>query len=817
MSTLGHDLRYASRALRRTPGFTIAAVAALALGIGATTTIFTVVNGVLLRPLQYEAPDRLANIWNDLGEGAQSLPAVSPLDFRDYKQRSRSFEDFAAAAEGNVANLRGNLTGDGEPERADIVTVTANFFPLLGVRPMLGRQFLPEEEVVNGPHVVMLSHRLWERRFAGDFSLVGKTIQIDGVAHEVVGILPRDFRLQLPTEAFQVTDGDLWAPIQFNYGQPLPRNLTFFTVFGRLTPGVTFEQAQAEMDLIARQFRSEFPEHAASNLRIRAVPLHYDVVKHARPALLILLGAVGMVLLIACANVANLLLVRGTTRRAEFALRTALGATRWAMVRQVLTESLLLAVAGGAMGLGITMIALSMLRRLHPANLPRLADVQLDTTVLVFTAAICAVTAVLFGLVPALRAAGADPQEHLKAGGRGGSGGDRRGARNLLIVAEVALSVVLLVGAGLLIRSFLALQRVNPGYDAGDVLTFELSMPFGKYPGQASRRAFYRDLRGRLAALPGVTSVGLVSQLPLTGSGPLSPFAYDEETARNFESVTADGRNISPEYFEAMDAPLIAGRTFTYQDSAGTPPVIIIDETLAQLAWPGQNAVGKQLQLQPTGTPDGFAEVVGVVEHMRQHDLTRDILHQIYYPIGQGTPTVMTFVVETAVDPASLIPTVRRTVESMDPDLPVSRLTPMSAYLSEGRAQARFSLVLMSVLGAVALLLTAVGVFGVISYSVSQRTREFGIRLALGEDPRQTRLSVLLGGMRLVLVSIGIGLVGSLLVTRLIAGLLYQVRPADPVTFAAIGLLLAMVALLACYLPARRATRVDPALTLRSE
>ncbi len=817
MSTLGRDLRYALRALRRTPAFTVAAVAALALGIGATTTIFTVVNGVLLRPLQYQAPDRLMNIWNDLGDGAQSLPAVSPGDFRDYKERSRTFESFAAAAEGNVANLRGNLTGEGEPERADVVTVTANFFPLLGVTPMLGRQFLPAEEVVNGPHVVMLSHRLWERRYAADPSLVGKTIQIDGVGHEVVGVLPRDFHLQLPTEAFQVTDGDLWAPIQFDYGQPLPRNLTFFTVFGRLAPGVTAGQAQAEMNLIAERFRSEFPEHKASNLRIRAVPLHYDVVKHARPALFVLLGAVGMVLLIACANVANLLLVRGTTRNAEFALRTALGATRTAMVRQVLTESLLLALAGGALGLGITVLALSVLRRLHPANLPRLGDIELDTTVLLFTVAVCAVTSVLFGLIPALRAAGTDPQEHLKAGGRGGSGGDRRGARSLLIVAEVAMSVVLLVGAGLLIRSFVALQRVDPGYDSSDVLTFELSMPFGKYPGGGARRAFFRDLRGQLEALPGVKTVGLVSQLPLTGSGPLSPFAYNEETARNFESVTADGRNVSPEYFEVMDAQLIAGRTFTYQDSAGTPPVIIIDESLAKLAWPGQNAVGKQLQLQPTGSENAFSEVVGVVEHMRQHDLTRDILHQIYYPIGQGTPPVMTFVVETGIDPASLVPTVRQTIAGMDPDLPVSKLTPMSGYLSEGRAQARFSLVLMSVLGAVALLLTAVGVFGVISYSVSQRTREFGIRLALGEDPRQTKLSVVLGGMRLVLISIGIGLVGSLVLSRLIAGLLYGVRPADPITFAGIGILLAAVALIACYLPARRATRVDPALALRAE
>jgi putative ABC transport system permease protein len=817
MRALASDLRYAWRSLRRTPGFTLAAVGALALGIGATTTIFTVVNGVLLRPLQYAQPERLANIWNDLGEGAQSLPAVSPADFRDYKARSRTFEDFAAAAEGNVANLRGNLTGDGEPERADIVTVTANFFPLLGVKPMLGRQFLPEEEVVKGPHVVMLSHRLWRRRYAGDPSLVGKTIQIDGVAHEVVGVLPPDFRLQLPTEAFEVTDADLWAPIQFDYGQPLPRNLTFFTVFGRLREGVTFEQAQADMDLIAQQFRSEFKEHEASNLRIRAVPLHYDVVKHARPALLILLGAVGMVLLIACANVANLLLVRGTTRSAEFALRTALGASRSAMMRPVLAESLIIALLGGGLGMAITLVAMAVLRSLHPANLPRLGDVRVDATVLLFTVVTCAATALLFGLVPALRAADADPQDQLKAGGRGGTGGDRRRIRNLLIVAEVALSVILLVGAGLLIRSFLALQRVNPGFDAGDVLTFELSMPFGKYPGGPARRAFFRELTGRLEAVPGVETVALVSQLPLTGSGPLFPFAYNEETARNFESVTADGRVISPAYFQAMDARLLGGRLFSDLDSAGTPQVIIVDETLAKLAWPGENAVGKQLQIGPTGQENNMAEVVGVVEHMRQHDLTRDILHQMYFPIGQGTPTVMTVTVETSIDPVSLAEPVRQTVASMDPDLPVSKMVPMSVYLSEGRAQARFSLALMSVLGGVALLLTAVGVFGVISYSVSQRTREFGIRLALGEHPRQTRLSVIRSGMGLVLASIAIGLVGSLVLTRLIAGLLYQVRPADPVTFAGIGLLLGLVALVACYLPARRATRVDPAIALRSE
>jgi predicted permease len=815
MRGLARELRYAARALRRAPAFTWTAAATLALGIGATTAIFTVVNGVLLRPLRYEAPDRLANIWNDFGTGGQSLPAVSPLDFRDYQRRSATFEAFAAASEADVANLRGNLSGQGDPERVDLVTVTANFFPLLGVRP-LGRQFLPQEEVPNGPHVVILSHRLWQRRYGGDPGLVGRTIQVDGVAHEVVGILPADFHLMLPAEAFAVTDADLWVPIQFDYGQPLPRNLTFFTVFGRLKPGVTLAQAQADMDRIAGQFRAEFPEHAASDLRIRVVPLRDDVVKHVRPALLILLGAVGLVLLIACSNVANLLLVRGSARRPEFALRAAIGAGRTALVRQVLSESLLLAVLAGLGGTVLAVVALKVLRVLHPANLPRLTDVEVDATVLGFTVALSALTAVLFGLAPALRAAGTDPRDQLQAG-RSVGGGHRGSSRNLLIVAEVALSVMLLVGTGLLIRSFVALQQVNPGYDSSDVLTFQLSMPAARYPGGKARRAFFADLTERLRALPGVRRVGMVSQLPLTGSGFLTPFAYDEATARNFESVSADARNISPEYFQVMNAPLVAGRAFTPLDTVGTPPVVIVDETLARLAWPGQLAVGKQLQLQPTGTPNAFAEVVGVVKPLRIHDLTRDVRPQIYFPIGQGTPTVMAVVIETGVDPMSLAPSVRQAVASMDPDLPVTRLEPLTALLAEGRAQARFSLVLMSALGAVALALTAVGVFSVIAYSVSQRTREFGIRLALGEQPRRTRRSVVMGGMRWVAASVVLGLAASLATSRLLAGLLYRIRPADPITYLAIGVLLTAVAVVACYLPARRATRVDPAISLRGE
>jgi len=487
------------------------------------------------------------------------------------------------------------------------------------------------------------------------------------------------------------------------------------------------------------------------------------------------------------------------------------------MVRQLLMESGLLALGGGALGLAVTAFSLAALRALHPASLPRLAEIDVDGVVLGFALLVSVTTTLLFGLVPALRASGVDPQAQLQSSGRSGLGPERRRIRGMLIVGEVALSVVLLVGAGLLVRSFLALQQVRPGYDAGDVLTFQLSMPSSRYPKGKDRRAFYRLLDERLRALPGVRDVGAVSQLPLTGSGPLSPFAYNEETAKNFESVTADGRVVSPSYFKAMNTRLLAGRTFSSLDSVGTPPVIMIDETLARLAWPGQSAVGKQLQLAPTGSANAFSEVVGVVEHMRMHDLARDGLPQIYYPTGQSAPTSMALVVETSVDPSSLSPSVRQVIAALDKDLAVDRLIPMEGYLAEGRAQARFSLVLMSVLGGIALLLAAIGIFGVISYSVTQRTREFGIRLALGEDPGHTLRTVIVGGMRLVLISLALGLAASFLTSRLIAGLLYGVTPADPLTFGGIAALLGLVALFACYLPARRATRVDPASALRSE
>jgi putative ABC transport system permease protein len=816
MPTLSWNLRLALRALRRTPGVTAVAIATLAIGIGATTTIFTVMNGVLLRPLPYEAPERLAIIWNDLGEGAQSLPAVNALDYLDYRERSRAFEGFAAASGPGLVGLRGNLTGEGDPERVNISPVTANFFPLLGVAPMLGRGFTEEEARANGPHVAILSHRLWQRRYGEDRAIVGRTIALDGIEHEVVGILPASFRLHLPAEAFMVTDAEVWVPLQYDYGQAPPRNFTGFSVFGRLARGQTWAQAQAEMDAIASQLRAEHPVHAGSNLRIRVIPMLADVVKHARPTLLLLMGAVGLVLLIACANVANLLLTRATARESEFALRAALGANRRAMVGQLLVEGALIAAAGGGLGLFATFWTMGLLRAAPPANLPRLGDIRVDGAVLGFTLLVSVATVFLSALVPALRAAGADPQAALQAGSRG-SGGDRKRLREFLIGAEVALSVVLLVGTGLLIRSFVALQGVQPGFDARGVLTFQLALPRTRYPDDTSQAAFYRRLEERLRALPGVDRVGQTNKLPLTGSGTLQPFAYDEETARNWESVTADERTVSPEFFDAMGATLVAGRWFTEQDDADAPPVAIIDRSLAEIAFKGRNPVGERLQVQPTGSENPYVQVVGVVEHLHLNDLARRTLPQIYWPSGQSMPATVTYVVRSSAEPTALSGAVRSAVAELDKDLPVSQLAPMTEYVAANAAQRRVSLVLMAGLGIIALVLAAIGVFGVISYSVGQRTREFGIRLALGEDPAHTRRSVVLGGMRVVVLSIGIGLAAALAAGRLITGLLYRTPPADPPTFAAITLLLVAVASLACYLPARRATRVDPALALRGE
>jgi putative ABC transport system permease protein len=815
MGTIAQDLRYAGRVLRRSPGFAFVAVLTLGLGIGAATAIFSIINGVLLRPLPYREPARLANLWVDFGVGAQSLPAMSPGDFRDYQQRSRLFESIAAASGGNIVQSTGALSDSGQIERVDVSTVTANFFPTLGVDPVHGRHFTAEEEATGGPRVVILSHRLWKRRYSSDPSIVGRSIRLDGLDQTVVGVMPETFRLWLPAEAFLVTDAQIWKPLQFNYANQPPRNFTFFTVFGRLRPDVTFAQAQAELEGIAAQLRAEHAEHASAEMRVRVVPLQEDVVKHARPALVALFGAVGLLLLIACANVAHLLLARATAREREIAVRGALGASRARLLRQLTTESLVLATGGGLLGVLLASLGMQWLVWMNPANLPRLDGIAVDGTVLLFAVAASTGTALLFGLAPAIRAARLDVNRTLRAGASPSASKAQVRVRGGLMVAEVALTLVLLIAAGLMVRSFVALQQVHPGFDPSGVLTFRISMPAAKYGPPQVRRAFIERVESSLKSLPGVTHVGMTSQLPLTGSGPLSPFAYDEATARNWESVTADGRGASPDYFNAMGTRLIAGRFFAEHDRGQN--VIMIDRTLAERAWPGQDAVGKRLQVQPTGSPNAMAEVIGVVEHVRGQDLARNVRPQIYRPLLAPGPLQPFVTLRATVDPGSLMPQVRDAMSALDPDVPLDRVMPLYAYVSDALAQARLTLILMAGFGAVALIMAAVGIYGVISYSVSQRTKEIGIRMALGQEPSQIRNLVIGQGLRLVAISLVIGLAVAAIVARLSSNLLYGVRPMDPLTFIGMSLFMLAVAVLGCYVPARRALSVNPLSALKTE
>jgi putative ABC transport system permease protein len=811
MGTFTQDVRYAWRTLARSPGFASLAILTLALGVGAATAIFSVVDSVLLRPLPYTDPGRIADLWVRFGVAAQSLPSMSPGDFRDYQQRSRSFAMLAAGTGAQVIGATGALTDKGnEPERVDVSAVTANFFPLLGVDPVRGRQFSSIDEAPGGPKVVILSGALWKRRYGADPQMIGRRIRLDGFDQTVIGIMPESFHLWLPSEAFLITDSQIWKPLQFNYANQPPRNFTFFTVFGRLAPGVTFQQAQQELDGIARQLRAEHAEHESGDMHIRVVPLQEDVVKHARRALFALFVAVGFVLVIACANVAHLLLARATAREREMAVRGALGATRLRLVRQLTTESLVLAAAGGAVGVALAWVGTGALTAINPASLPRVESVRIDAAVLLFATGATALTAVSFGLVPALHAAGIDLNRVLRAGSGSIAPVRRRGA---LMIAEMALALVLLIGAGLMIRSFAALQSVRPGFDPAGLLTFRIALPPAKYPRPDQRAAFLKELERRLRGIGGVADVGLVSQLPLTGTGPLSPFAYDDTTARNWESETSDGREVSPTYFRTMGTRLLAGRPFDDRD-AGRQDVIIVDDTLAARAWRGANPVGKRLRIQPAG-PKAFAEVVGVVEHIRAHDLARAVRPQIYSPLGSGGRLYV--VIRATGNPAAIVKDVRAEMHGADPDLPLDRVRTMSAYVADALAQSRLDLILMSLFGGAALLLSSVGIYGVFSYSVGQRTREIGIRMALGQEPRGIRNLVLKEGAVLIAKSTLIGLGGAFVLARAVSSLLYQITPGDPATFVAGALVLTAAALAGCYIPARRATAVSPLVALKAD
>jgi predicted permease len=802
------------RTLGKSKGFTAVAVLTLALGIGANTAIFSVVNGLLLRPLPYADSERLAIIWTHSPGANVAQDWPSPGQFSAVKATATAFEDLALAQGTSL-----NLAGESGAERIGAVRTTSNMFALLGARPALGRVFLPEEDAPGRPRTVVLSHGLWQRRFGSDPNVVGRALTLNGESYEIVGVMPPDFQLGyevMPTVG-AVQQADVLLPLPLSAERMARQGDENYNIVGRLKPGATFEQAQAELNLAARnlaqQFPEDYPQSRAFSFSVR--PLLEQVVGDVRPALLVLLGAVAFVLLIACANVANLLLARAAVREKEMAVRTAIGAGRWRIVRQLLTESVALSFVGGALGLLVAFWGLDALRALSPGNIPRLQNVALDGRVLLFTSAVTTLTGVLFGLAPALRGSRVNLGETLKEGGRALAGGGGQRLRNALVVAEVALSLVLLVGAGLLIRSFMRVQQVEPGFDARGVTSLRLSVGGTGYQGERSSE-FYRQLLERARSLPGVESAGLATILPLGGGigwGGVTIEGY--VPAGGQDAIQADYRVAGVGYFETMRVPLKSGRYFDERDTKESTPAAIIDENMARTYWPGADPVGRRLK---TGDDDApWLTVVGVVGGVKQYALDTDSRVTVYLPHGQNPAGTMYLVARTPGDAEALAPALVREARAIEPNVAVFDVKTMEGRLSESLARRRFAMLALGLFALVAMLLAAVGIYGVTSYSVAQRTREIGVRVALGASRRDVLGLVLRRGMLLALVGIGVGLAGAFALTRLMASLLFGVSAADPLTYAAIALLLGTAALLACYVPARRATKVDPMIALRYE
>ena len=810
------DIRYGIRSLSRSPGFFFVGMMMLALGIGANTAIFSVVNGVILKKLPYKDPSQLVVIWNDYGEEGQSYPATSPGDYVDYRERSQLFEEFAA-----TSGFGATLTGKGEPEQLDRRTVTPTLFPLLGAEPFLGRIFTEEESVPNGPALSILSYRLWETRFGKDPEIIDKAIQVNGQANTVVGVMPPGFKLILPAEIFGTADPDIWTPAQFD-PQQFPRNLTFLNPIGRLKPGVTIEQAQEEMDNIAAQLRAEHSIHESSGMKIRVVPMLDDTIKSVRGMLWMLLGAVAFVLLIACGNVANLLLARAAKRRKEISIRTALGAGRGRIVRQILAESFLLSAPGAVLATLIASTALEWILAIQPGNLPRVENIAIDGNVLLFTTLAGVATTFLFGLGPAFYASRTDLHTGLKEGGRTSAVGQQARLRNLLVTGQIALSLVLLVGAGLMFQSLLALQRVKPGFRTSGLLTFRIPLNNQRYPGTPSRLRFYEQLKDSLGGLPGVEAVAAASQLPLTGQFNPHPYAYDAETEQRWESLTSERRVITPGFFETTGTRILAGRDFDSRDSAGSEPVSIVDTLLARRAWPDEDPIGKRLLVSYFF--DNFqlgrqwTRVVGLVEHVRDQTLSADVREHVYLPFGQQNMGQLNGVVRaSAAAMAGLPELVRGEVRALDSELPVTHMQPITFYVADSLSGDRFGMILVGIFAVLAVFLASIGLYGVVAYLVSQRLHEFGVRMALGARNRDIFRLVFAQGLKLSASGVVLGLLASLAFSRVLRSSLFEISPLDPLTYAAVAVLLTGVTLLACSVPALRATRVDPMLALRYE
>jgi predicted permease len=812
MSTLVQDLRYALRLLRKTPAFTAVAVLALALGIGANTAIFSVVDAVLLRPLPYENPDHLVKIWTQfVGIGLPNNQNwISAPEFVDFRTLSKSFSHIAAISDDSF-----NIAAGGLPERVEGAEVSSSFFPLLGVQAKLGRVFLPEEEQPGRDNVALLSEGLWRRRFGADPNLVGRKLTINGRSFQVVGILPRGF--QYPADA------ELWAPLAFSNDDLSPGNRGShgLQVLARVKPELSLALARSDMNAVARRMVEMHPEYPYQQYRFGLIvtPLLEEMVGNVKTALWILMGAVGFVLLIACANVANLLLARASAREREIAIRTAMGAGRARLARQLLTESVILGLLGGVAGLVLAAWGLGVLATISAASFPRVADARLDGGVLAFTMLISIGTGLLFGLAPIFQVSRVT-HESLKEGGRGSTAGRAsQSLRRTLVVAEIALSLVLLAASGLLLKSFLRLMEVDPGFRPDGVLTMRIALPDAKYPQPPRIRAFYREVAERVSKLPGVEAAGLVSALPLSGSGSSGTITVDSRAVSgNDASPEADLRPATPGYFKAMGISLVGGRYFDERDTGTAAPVAIIDETMARTYWPNEDAVGKRLKRGDAQSTNPWMTIVGVVRHVRYRTLEEYSRVTLYWPHAQDPRSSMSLAIRTSSpDPYTLAATVQREILAVDPDQPVYKVRTMPELMADSVARRRLAMLLLAIFAGAALALAAVGIYGVMSYSVQQRAHEMGIRMALGAS-RANVLQLVLGQcLSLTLVGVALGLAGSLIMAGLISSLLYHVKSRDPVTFALVALVLTVVALMASYLPARRATKVDPVVSLRYE
>jgi len=798
----------------------VVAVIVLALGIGANTAIFTIVNAVLLRPLPYADSDQLVMLWETNPRfqiGVDTLP-VTPGNFMDWREQNSVFANVSALGAG-----RWNLTGSGEPERISGASVSPCFFKMMGAEPRLGRSFRDDEEKPGAGRVVVISHSLWQRIFAGQADVIGKAMTLDGKNYTVIGVAPEGFQFprakELPFFAAAGTQTDVWRPMilgdDFINKSRANHQLS---VMAKLNPGVSRDRAQAEMTAIAERLEQTYPD-SNQGIGVKVVPLTEQVVGNVKPALLVLIGAVALVLLVACANVASLLLARASAQQKEFAIRTALGASRVRIVRRLLTEAMLLSLTAAVAGTLLSLWGIKAMLSLSRDNLPRASEVTVDMRVLGFAVAIALLTSVIFGLTPALQASKINLSESLKEGSRGLSFGKRSNrVRSSLVIAEVALSLVLLVGAGLMIKSLARLLRVDPGFKPENTLTMNIALPGSKYPAANQQIAFFQDVTHRVESLAGVRSVGLISSAPLSGGVYAGGFSIEGRIpSSEADDLVADRRMISPDYLNSMGVTLLSGRSFTERDDQASPGVAIVSESWARRFLPNGNPLDNRIKLGGRDSTRPWLSIVGIAGDVRDTALEAEAKPCVYLPYPQFPSSGMTLVVRAAFDPKSLVSGIRDEVWAVDKDQPVTDVKTMDQYISDSVSPRRFNALLLAIFASLALVLASVGIYGVISYSVTQRTQEIGIRVALGAQSPDVIKLVVGRALALVLLGIAIGFGGALALTRLMTSLLYGVSATDPVIFAGVSLLLVGVALLASYIPARRATKVDPMVALRCE